>query len=212
MFRIQRSLPILVVALTIASTACASGGYYRYPTGARTRAVDDRAYSRGYDEGRDRGEADARRNRSFDYRRHDVYRDADEGYRGGDRNAYRSLFRQGFAAGYDDGFRRYARSGSGYPGQRYPGNAAPNYPPNYPAPNYPVNRASPAAQNGYRDGYAQGRDDARDRDRYDPVRASRYREGDHDYNSRYGPREDYKRQYRTAFEQGYEQGYREVRR
>lgn len=211
MFRIVRTLPILVVSLALASTACASGGYYPYPT-TSVRPVNDRAYARGYDEGRERGEGDARRNRPFDYRRHDVYRDADEGYRGGDRNAYRSLFRQGFAAGYDEGFRRFARSESGYPGRRYPGTAAPNYPGNYPAPNYPVTRVSPAAQNGYRDGLAQGRDDAHDRDRYDPVRASRYREGDHDYNSRYGPREDYKRQYRAAFEQGYEQGYREYRR
>ena len=71
---------------------------------------------------------------------------------------------------------------------------------------------SPASENGYRDGYAQGRDDARDGDRHDPVRASRYRSGDHDYNGRYGSRDDYKREYRAAFVQGYEQGYRESRR
>jgi hypothetical protein len=65
---------------------------------------------------------------------------------------------------------------------------------------------------GYRDGYEQGRSDARDRDRYDPVRASRYRSGDHEYNSRYGSREDYKREYRAAFQLGYDQGYRESRR
>ena len=211
MFRVQRTLPILVATLSIAATACASGGFYRYPT--TVRSVDDRAYSRGYDEGRDQGEADARRNRSFDYRRHDDYRDADSGYRGGDRNAYRTLFRQGFVAGYDDGFRRYAGSGS-RDGYGYPPRTSRNYPAaNYPAPNYPRNRGvSPAAQVGYRDGYDQGRDDAHDRDRYDPIRASRYRSGDHDYNSRYGPREDYKRQYRAAFQQGYEQGYREYRR
>ena len=205
MFRVQRTLPILVAALSIATTACASsGGFHRYP--AAVRSVDDRAYSRGYDVGRERGEADARRNRRFDYQRHDIYRDADAGYRGyGDRNTYRALFRQGFVAGYNDGFRRYARSGSGYP--------APTYPRNYPAPSYPGNRAiSPASQNGYRDGYEQGRHDARDRDRYDPIRAPRYRSGDRDYNNRYGSREDYKREYRAAFQQGYEQGYRESRR
>jgi flagellar biosynthesis/type III secretory pathway protein FliH len=71
---------------------------------------------------------------------------------------------------------------------------------------------SPAAENGYRDGYAQGRNDARSRRHADPVRASRYRSGDHDYNRRYGPRDNYKREYRQGFQQGYERGYRDVRR
>jgi hypothetical protein len=72
--------------------------------------------------------------------------------------------------------------------------------------------SSPAAEVGFRDGLAQGRDDAGDRRRFDPVRASRYRSGDHDYNNRYGSRDDYRREYRAAFQQGYEQGYRGVRR
>lgn len=204
MLRGQRTLPILLATLSIATSACASGGFYRYPTVVRN--VDERAYARGYDEGRRHGEDDARRNRRFDYARHGDYRDSDDGYRGyGDRNAYRSLFRQGFEAGYNDGFRRYARQGYGYPTPRYPGN--------YPVqtyPGYPGNRGiSPASQSGYRDGYDQGRSDARDGDRYDPIRAPRYRSGDRDYNGRYGSREDYKREYRAAFQQGYEQGYRE---
>jgi hypothetical protein len=52
-----------------------------------------------------------------------------------------------------------------------------------------------------------GRNDARDRNRFDPVRSKRYRDGDHDYNNRYGDRELYKRDYRAAFEQGYREGY-----
>jgi len=64
-----------------------------------------------------------------------------------------------------------------------------------------------AAQVGYRDGVYAGRSDARDRARFDPVRAKRYREGDHDYNGRYGDRETYKREYRASFEQGYREGY-----
>jgi hypothetical protein len=67
---------------------------------------------------------------------------------------------------------------------------------------------SAAARNGYRDGIDAGRNDARHRERFDPVRARRYREGDHDYDRRYGPRDDYKREYRSAFERGYEDGYR----
>src|SRR5437773_2143876 len=71
---------------------------------------------------------------------------------------------------------------------------------------------SPAAQNGYRDGLEAGRKDARDRERFDPVRAKRYRDGDHDYDNRYGSRDVYKREYRAAFEQGYREGYGAVRR
>jgi hypothetical protein len=64
-----------------------------------------------------------------------------------------------------------------------------------------------AERNGYRDGVEEGRNDARHRGRFDPVRAKRYREGDHDYDRRYGPREEYKREYRAAFERGYRDGY-----
>ena len=80
------------------------------------------------------------------------------------------------------------------------------------APSYPANGGygayrSVAAQNGYRDGIDAGRNDARNRERFDPVRAKRYREGDHDYNDRYGSRDEYRREYRAAFEQGYREGY-----
>ena len=69
-----------------------------------------------------------------------------------------------------------------------------------------------AAHNGFTDGYDAGRRDASRGDRFDPVRDRRYREGDHDYNSRDGSRPEYKREYREAFQRGYERGYREVRR
>jgi hypothetical protein len=185
-----------LAAAVLATSACAET-YYRYPVAVPR--VDQRAYSRGYDEGRVRGENDGRRNRPFDYSRYGEYRSADGGYRGGDRNAYRDLYRRGFVEGYNEGYRRMARGGyGGYPSTNYPGGR--------------YGYGSPAAEIGYRDGFQQGRDDARDGDRYDPVRARRYREGDHDYNSRYGAREEYKREYRVAFQQGYEQGYRGSRR
>jgi hypothetical protein len=119
----------------------------------------------------------------------------------GDRNAYRSLFRDGFIAGYNEGYRRFAAAPYGYPPAPAPSRA-------------PVYRGqtraygSVAAENGYRDGYDAGRRDAGDRRRFDPVRVSRYREGDHGYDRRYGSRDDYKREYRAAFQQGYDAGYR----
>jgi hypothetical protein len=65
--------------------------------------------------------------------------------------------------------------------------------------------------NGYKDGFDKGREDARDRDSYDPVRHDRYRDGDHGYNKRYGTKDQYKNVYRDGFRGGYDDGYREVR-
>jgi len=70
---------------------------------------------------------------------------------------------------------------------------------------------SPAYDNGYRDGLEKGREDAQDRDSYDPVRHSWYRSGNRGYNSRYGTKDQYKLAYRDGFEAGYDQAYRSSR-
>lgn len=191
MLSVMRQLPAgVLAALVLTTSACAyQGRGYRSPASAP--GIDRRAYTTGYDEGRQRGEQDARRNRSFDPARHDEYRYVESRSRGyGYQSGYATLFRQGFMAGYDEGYRLYARKRGGLV-QGY---------------------ASPAAGSGYRDGYQQGREDARDGNRFDPIRASRYRAGDHDYNRRYGSLDEYKREYRSAFQAGYDRGYRESRR
>jgi hypothetical protein len=68
-----------------------------------------------------------------------------------------------------------------------------------------------AYDNGYRDGLEKGREDARDRDSYDPVRHGWYRSGDRGYNNRYGTRDNYKLAYRDGFEAGYDQAYGQLR-
>src|SRR5262245_55836831 len=140
MFNAHRYLTGVLLAMTLAlvTPACASNyPAYRYPGVGN---VDERAYNRGYQEGRSNGESDARRNRSFDYDRHSEYRDADDGFRGGNRNAYRDLFRRGFVEGYNDGYRQYARNGyPGYPSGRYPSTTYPTYP-QYPTYPYPESR------------------------------------------------------------------------
>jgi hypothetical protein len=214
MFRAYRYLAayLLSAGLLIAAPACASGGYY----GQRTYSRDYErfAYQNGFDRGVRNGEHDARDRRDFSYSRDREYRDADWGYRRGDmdRYDYQRAFRQGFQAGYNEGFNRVARAyGSNYPRTNAPyGYGNPNQYPAVPRAGYGYGNV--AAQNGYRDGVDAGRNDARDRQRYDPIRPKRYREGDHDYDSRYGSRDEYKREYRAAFQQGYEQGYREYRR
>ena len=70
----------------------------------------------------------------------------------------------------------------------------------------------PASARGYADGYEEGLRDARDRDRYDPVRSRDYREADQGYYREYGPRDAYRNNYRFGFRQGYDTGYREGRR
>ncbi len=202
MLRLQRVVPVVLALATITvAPACASRvGYYHNPS---SRIIYDGGYRYGLDDGRGRGEDDARRGRAYNYERHRQFRNADDGYRGyGNRNAYREDYRRGFVAGYDEGYRRYTRND-----RTYRGSGPYVYGGRQQAPAH----VSPAGRNGYRDGYEEGRDDARDGDRYDPVRASRYRSGDHDYDRRYGARDVYKRDYRAAFQQGYDQGYREGR-
>jgi len=194
MLKVYRYFPMLLLAVgvCVATPACADQ-LYGYGGGRSARDIERRAYDYGYREGLEEGQNDARRGRDFSYQRHDEFRDADRGFRrsDGDINLYRRSFRSGFQTGYSESYNRYARS------------------------SYPSNRGgfrSPAAENGYRDGIEAGRSDAHDRARFDPIRARRYREGDHDYDSRYGAREDYKREYRGAFEQGYREGYGAARR
>ena len=195
MSRAHRYLAAILLAVAIAALACAEQSY-GYRSG-NAREVQRRAYDNGYHEGIASGERDAQSRRDFSYTRHDDYRDADDGYRRahGNRELYRRAFRKGFQVGYSEAYNRTARTYRTFP--TYP--SAGRY-------------SSPAAQMGYRDGLEAGRNDARDRDRYDPARSDRYRSGDRDYNGRYGTREAYMREYRAAFQQGYEQGFRQYSR
>ncbi|HZP48197.1 MAG TPA: hypothetical protein VFB07_06680 [Vicinamibacterales bacterium] len=100
----------------VAAPACATGGYgYRapgpYEQGRYGREVERIAHDRGFRDGREAGEKDGRRGRSFSFDRHDDWRDADDGYRRdyGDREFYRREFREGFRAGYTEGYNAFAR-------------------------------------------------------------------------------------------------------
>ncbi len=115
----SRFVPALaLLGALVAAPACATGGYVyrgdrpydggRYGAG---REVERIAHDNGYREGRQAGEKDGRKGRSFSFERHDDWRDADDGYRRefGDREFYRREFREGFRAGYADGYNAYAR-------------------------------------------------------------------------------------------------------
>jgi hypothetical protein len=60
---------------------------------------------------------------------------------------------------------------------------------------------------GYREGIAQGREDARLRRRADPTRHAAYRSADRGYNSGYGSRTEYQTAFRQGFRSGYQAGY-----
>jgi hypothetical protein len=212
MMKTPRLLPamMMVAGLWMTAPACAAQTY-GYPSGGYGRDIERRAYDNGYRDGVRDGERDARSGRAFSYNRHDEWRDADNGYsRGyGDRDFYRRSFRSGFEAGYSESYKRYGNYGRSPRPDYRPVPAYPSYPGGVAVPRAGY---SPAAQTGYRDGLDAGRDDAHDRKAYDPVRVKRYRDGDHEYNSRYGSRDEYKREYRAAFEQGYRDGYGQYRR
>ena len=80
--------------------------------GRDSRTTQRGRYSVGYDngvrDGIEKGREDMRRNRSFDPRRHEWYRDGDRSYNGrdGSRDQYKVDYRQGFSTGYDQGYRQ----------------------------------------------------------------------------------------------------------
>ena len=171
---------------------------YRAPYADAQRA----AYDNGYRSGLKRGAQASRDRRPLDIERERDYRSADEGYNRsfGDRNRYRDAFRGGFAQGYREGYTQrgvrapFPGAGSDY-GRGYGGNAS-----------------FGARQNGLADGYKKGLDDVNDRKYPDVSRQKWYRNGDHDYDSRYGSKEIYRVEYRRGFEEGYNRAYREGRR
>jgi hypothetical protein len=218
----KRSLAVPVFGVLALALAAPASAQFGRPSDRSGYYGSGPAYDNGYREGIKEGEKDARSRDAFEFRDEGDWRDGDHGYRGeyGDRSFYRRVFRDGFEAGYADGYRRHAGNtgwGRGQAG-RYPGypaypNRAPGgygYPGSYPYPNNGRYGYHPAYDAGVRDGYEKGREDARDRDSYDPRRHSWYRSGDHHYRDEYGSREQYRDLYRQAFRDGYDRGYREA--
>jgi hypothetical protein len=160
------------------------------------------AYDNGYRSGLKRGAQAARDHRPLDIERERDYRNAEDGYNRslGDRNRYRDTFRGGFTQGYREG---YSQRGAQVP---FLGSAS-----EYGRANGGT-ASFGARQNGVADGYKKGLDDVSDRKYPDVSRQKWYRNGDHEYDSRYGSKEVYRVEYRRGFEEGYNRAYREARR
>jgi hypothetical protein len=70
-----------------------------------------------------------------------------------------------------------------------------------------------ALNRGFNDGYEQGFEAARDRDRFDPRRERWYRDAERGYDRDYRmSRGEYRDVYRRGFIDGYETGYRDAQR
>jgi hypothetical protein len=174
-------IALLALVMIGAMPACASA-QGRPLTFSQTRAD----YDRGYRDGLRDGQRDARSGRGFDY-------DNDRRLSRG-----RDGFRRGYIEGYRAGFERVrgaARTSRNSRGVRGPRAGRGGY-------------QDPAFARGYADGFQRGRDDGRDRDRYDPVRHRDYRSADDGYFREYGSKQAYENNYRAGFRQGYEEGYR----
>ena len=217
--------------LIVPASGFAQTAAWRLPSSAElARTSDDAqvsyydarraAYDQGYREGAKEGEKDARRGERFAYQDEGEFRSADRGYHRsyGDRERYRQIFRDGYATGYSDGYGRLSRNArnDGWNSQGPRGPYAQQGP--YPSrggygPVYrgPQGYYSPAFDNGARDGFEKGREDARKNRSFDPLRHSWYRSGDRDYENEYGSREQYKDVYRRGFQDGYERGFRDGR-
>jgi hypothetical protein len=87
-----------------------SGGYNDYGRDSRY-SVNRPAYQNGYRDGLTKGRDDAEDRDRFDLDRHSWYRSATRGYesRYGRRSDYQAIYREGFEAGYAEGYRVYAR-------------------------------------------------------------------------------------------------------
>ncbi len=82
--------------------------YPRYPQQSPGyRGYGSPALQNGASDGFDKGVEDARKNRSYDPRRHSWYRSGDRHYEGryGSRELYKDVYRDGFTDGYDRGYR-----------------------------------------------------------------------------------------------------------
>lgn len=211
-------VPVLAAAVFgLAPSAHAQsiwGDTRRAEYGDRQSYYDSRraAYDNGFREGAKQGEKDGRKGDVFAYQDERTFQRADKGYSRnfGDIERYRQSFRSGYAAGYSQSYERYAPAyrNNGRYGSTYPrGDGRYDTRQGYPRGGY----YNPAYENGAKDGYEKGSEDARKNRSYDVLRHEWYREGDRHYERDYGSKDQYKNVYRDGFKEGYDRGYREGR-
>lgn len=223
------------VGLVPASAQYSQDRYYGHDYGVNDRNLGRQDIRRlaavnGYSSGYEDGIRDRRSRRNFDYRNHDDYRQATNGYDRdwGRLNDYRGYFRQGYVQGYSDGYyqrarnRNFARNNSRvYDNRNSPYDPYYNYPSYRDYPGYNNNRyysnsegdidreevAERAAQNGYYAGYQRGLYDAQHRARPNPTGHGAYQHGFDGFDPEWGSASTYQQYYRNYFVQGYNDAF-----
>jgi hypothetical protein len=176
-------------------------------------AIDARqhGYEHGYRDGYDHGREDHRANAGYDYQSED-YRRGDTGYDRymGDHGEYKSGYREGYVAGYDDGF--YGRAGRfdqiyGTENGNYPDRSRGYDRDDDVYERHGYGYSDVAYDISFRDGLEAGQNDRGKGKDFRPEKHDRYEDADHGYRKSYGDKNDYKRRYRQGFSAGYEDAF-----
>ncbi len=203
----------LAIVAGLGGGVLADGQYQRDDrAGQYAGSLDARqhGYEHGYRDGADRGRQDRDRHLPYSLRPND-YQNSARGYEPylGDRGQYLTGVRDGYRAGYDDGYKgRIGRYGQIY---GRPEGAIPAPPVNDPYTARSWGSHDMAYDTGYRDGVTVGE---RDRQRYARSNyrdSDVYRKADSGYQPRLGDKNAYRLQYQDGFERGYQDGYGQSR-
>lgn len=142
-------------------------------------------YQHGYRDGLRQGRADMSRNMRYNYESDD-YRRGDYRYQDylGSHQDFQKGCRDGFKAGYDDGYYgKPIRSDVYGLDDRYnPDVRREEDPDRYPSAGY----TDVAFDSGYRDGLKAGQNDYREHKEFKPEKHDSYEDADHGYHSRHG--------------------------
>lgn len=187
-----------IVALTLSGLAVAHEHDNRVP-----HTASQYGYQNGYSDGYQHGREDFHAQAGYDLGSRD-YDDAMRGFEPymGDHDNYQRGYREGYIAGYNDGFHGRNSRLMAFSAEPPYGNDRDDYrsqPRNGPQ--------SVAFHVGYEDGLIAGGKDRRKGKHFRPSKHERYEHAGHGYNHNYGPKKQYKREYREGFLAGYQRGY-----
>lgn len=167
-------------------------------------------YEHAYRDGADRGRQDRDRRLGYRLGAYD-YQNSARGYEGffGERAEYLLGAREGYKAGYADGYNRR----SGQYGQLY---GRPSEGGLAPAPNDAYSARSWGSHDmaydvGYRDGITTGQQDQGHNARTNYRDSDAYRNADLGYQASFGDRNAYRLKFQDGFERGYTDGYGQSR-
>jgi hypothetical protein len=163
-------------------------------------------YEHAYRDGADRGRQDRDRRTGYNFKNND-YQNSARDYQSffGNKGQYMRGAREGYKAGYDDGYNgRTGRYGQLY-GRPTNNNQGSGRDDVYAARSW--GSADMAFDVGYRDGVTTGQQDQRRNMRSNYRDTDAFRNANLGYQTSYGDRDAYMLKFRDGFERGYQDGY-----